>query len=137
MNNGPETNQNPEAASGDPQLEALLWHALRPEDPYTGFADRVLSRLADEQPSLPRSTTTSGGKLLAWPQTRLWITGAVAAALLVGLFEGEVAFRRAREQQRRIQQATEQFQTTERITVHALAQAREQLQRAGVPLSLD
>jgi hypothetical protein len=42
-----------------------------------------------------------------------------------------------REQQRRVVQATQQFQTTERITVRALAQAREQLQRAGVPLSLD
>ena len=63
--------------------------------------------------------------------------GAIAAAVILGLFEGEGAYRRVREQQRRIAAATAQFQTTERVTVHALAQAREQLQRAGVPLTFD
>ncbi len=132
--------------SSDPQLEAALRLALRPEIPPAGFADRVMARALATEPQVQASNgqgKTSDPaivhkpKLLHWPQSRLWITVAVAASLLVGIFEGGVALKHVREQQRRIVEATKQFQTTERITVHALAQAREQLQRAGVPLTLD
>ena len=126
------------AGSGDPPLEAALRRTLEPEFPPIGFADRVMARaLAGDRPQSLGSKMQAHGNLLHWPQRRLWITGAIAAALVAGILEGGVAFRRVREQQRRIVEATQQFQTTERVTVHALAQAREQLQRAGVPLSLD
>ncbi len=158
MNNGPENlklekGANPAAgadgaaassapaASGseDPQLEAALRRALRPEIPPAGFAERVMARALAENAAAPVVTAgrPQNGKLLHWPQSRFWITGAVAAALIAGVFEGGLAYRHVREQQRRIVEATHQFQTTERITVHALAQAREQLQRAGVSLTLD
>ncbi len=158
MNNGPEQNEfegdagaatrpfppdesrEPSAAEvDDPQLEAALRLALGPELAPGGFAERVMARaLAGDRPAPVANTThPQSGKLLHWPQSRLWITGAVAAALIAGVFEGGMAWRHVREQQQRIVQATQQFQTTERITVHALAQAREQLQRAGVPLTLD
>ena len=145
MNNRPEISHIEEGNGGggsDPGLlEAGLRQALRHEDPPHGFADRLLARaVAGDVPS-PTGEVVSPlrtpGKLLHWPMRRLWLRGGIAAALILGLLEGESTYRRVREQQRRIAEATAQFQTTERVTVHALAQAREQLQRAGVPLTFD
>lgn len=157
MNNGPEdlklerdaghTAAAAEVDANDPELEAALRQALRPELAPAGFTDRVMARALAGSGSAPvasvasaplaAATPRSKAKLLHWPQSRLWVTGAVAAALVAGILEGGLAVERVREQRRKIVEATQQFQTTERITVHALAQAREQLQRAGVPLSLD
>ncbi len=142
--NGPEYTKLAEGAGeGDLDLEGLgpaLRRALRHEDPPGGFADRVIARaLAGEQAPATAATSQAvkPGRLLPWRVRPLWMRGAIAAAVILGLFEGEGAYRRVREQQRRIAAATAQFQTTERVTVHALAQAREQLQRAGVPLTFD
>ena len=148
MNNRPEHTNLGEGMGGDelgtdafePTLEPGLRAALRHQDPPPGFADRLVARaLAGDQPTAtaPSSKPQDHGKLLPWRVRPLWMKGAIAAALILGLFEGEGAYKSFREQQRRIAQATAQFQTTERVTVHALAQAREQLQRAGVPLTLD
>jgi hypothetical protein len=64
------------------------------------------------------------------PQFAGWMTGAVAAVLAVGVFAGGQAYRRHEEKVL----ATQQFETATRITDQALAQARQQLQQAGVPL---
>ncbi len=127
-----ETEEAPNA-----QLEAVLRHALARVDPPSDLADRILDRISTPEELQSLFGAQSSGKLLHWPQSRVWITWVVAAALLLGVFGGGIVVRRVREQQRRIVQATQQFQTTERITVRALAQAREQLHRAGVPLTLD
>ena len=144
MNNGPEEideNTLTDGATPTP-LEVQLRRALRPEDPPSGFADRVLARagVARAQPPpvpAPPGGEHSRGRLLSWPMRRPWVSGAIAAALVLGCFEAEITWQKVREQERRVAQATAQFQTTERVTVHALAQAREQLQRAGVSLTLD
>lgn len=101
---------------------------------FAANAERGSSATARDAGTGGRGTR---GRLLSWPEHRLWVSGLIAAALVAGVFEGEMTYKRVREQQRRIQQATQQFQTTERITLRALSQAREQLQRAGVPLNLD
>lgn len=144
MNNGPEQTNLGEGMGGDDlgleTLEPALREALRQQDPPAGFADRLMARaLAGDEPKqiAPDPKPQDHGKLLPFRVRPLWMKGAIAAALILGLFEGEGAYKSFREQQRRIAQATAQFQTTERVTVHALAQAREQLQRAGVPLTLD
>jgi hypothetical protein len=74
----------------------------------------------------------------AWrlPQARFqsfgWMSGALAAVLLVGVFGVEqVHVRHEREQ---AAQATQQFETAMRVTDHALDQTRAQLQRAGIKL---
>ena len=124
-------------------FEADLRRTLHHRDAPAGFADRLVARALAGERAAPvltpgnASLTSVEGKLRRWPERRLWLTGAIAAALIAGLFGGEVEYRRFREQQRRVAEATRQFQTTERVTVRALAQAREQLQRAGVPLNLD
>ncbi len=142
--NGPEHTEF-EERTGDGELglevlEPALRQALRHEDPPAGFTDRLMTRaLAGERAARVAAAPEAGepGKLLPWRVRPLWMRGAIAAALILGLFEGEGAYKRVREQQHRIAAATAQFQTTERVTVHALAQAREQLQRAGVPLTFD
>ena len=124
----------------DPQLEAALRQVLGHQDTPPGFTDRLVARvLAGDYPHAvaPLVAPAAKGKVLAWPSSGIWVRGAIAAALLLGVFEGESAYKRFREQQRRIAEATAQFQTTERVTLRALAQAKEQLQRAGVPLTLD
>ena len=148
MNNGPEYTKFAEGSgeAGDDLdlqlLEPVLRQALRHEDPPAGFAERLMARaIAGDRPAplsaAAGSESAKAGKVLHWPMRRLWVRGAIAAALILGLFEGESTYKRIRDQQRRIAEATAQFQTTERVTVHALAQAREQLQRAGVPLTFD
>ncbi len=64
------------------------------------------------------------------PQFAAWMTSAVAAMLVVGVFAGEHAYRRHEQ----TVLATQQFETATRITDEALAHTREQLARAGVSL---
>jgi hypothetical protein len=146
VNNGPEHTRFAEGSSGEDlatvDMETALRQALRPEDPPAGFADRLMARAAAGERPAALTANTGGpsrpaGKLLAWPAHKTWTRGAIAAALILGLLEAESTYTKMREQQRRIAAATAQFQTTERVTVRALAQAREQLQKAGVPLTFD
>ena len=111
-------------------LERQLIVALQRVDAPAGFADRVMARALDSGPRVP----VARGKVLAWPVMRAWVGGAVAAALVAGLFATETAVEHHRARERRVQQATAQFETAERITDRALEQARRQIQQAGVPL---
>lgn len=65
------------------------------------------------------------------PVPRLWMGGALAAALTLGVFAGEaIHVRHDRERA----EAEKQFDEAQQITERALAHAREQVQRAGVSL---
>jgi hypothetical protein len=59
-----------------------------------------------------------------------WMTGALAAVLALGVFFGGEAYK---QHERRVI-ATQEFETATHITDQALAHARQQLERAGVPL---
>ena len=74
-------------------------------------------------------------KLLTMPRRtviRTWIGGAIAAALVVGVFTGEQV--RVRSQQRKAEEARQQFETAMRVTDRALDRTRASLQRAGFTL---
>lgn len=105
------------------QFEEELTQAIRAVDPPDGFAERVMARAqASEQPR---------AKIFAMPR-RLpsWTSGAIAAALLLGVFFGvQTHLRHQREQAEFAQQ---QFEAGIRITDAALERTRHQLQRAGV-----
>ena len=58
-----------------------------------------------------------------------WMGGAIAAVLAIGMYGAEVLHQR-REQAK----ADQQFAVAVQATDHALAQTREQLQRAGLKL---
>lgn len=145
MKNGPEGTedfnennamQDEHTWTGESALERDLTAALRHVDSPRGFADRVVERaLAGQQVSAPiPAPEPRRAKVLAWPALRPWIGGAVAAALVAGLFATETAVQHRRAQERRVSQATAQFETTERITDRALEQARRHIAQAGVPL---
>ncbi len=65
------------------------------------------------------------------PVPRLWMGGALAAALTIGVFAGEAIHVR-RDHERAA--AEKQFDEAQQITERALAHARAQVQRAGVSL---
>jgi hypothetical protein len=119
----------PEPTSEDfAALEYELRNALRPVDPPAGFADRVIARARAEAPVPPKRAS-----ILAFPslRSRVWIPGAVAAMLLVGV-AGEQAHERM-EQRRKAEEAQKQFETALQLTDDALDHARQQLERAGIP----
>lgn len=75
-------------------------------------------------------TPKSGGKVLVFPKPRAWVGGALAAALVIGVFTAEQVHDR---RERRVA-AEQQFETATHIEDMALAHAREQLARKGISL---
>lgn len=63
------------------------------------------------------------------PKAQAWMGGALAAVLALGVFGAQQLHER-REQAK----ADQQFAVAVQVTDHALAQTREQLQRAGLKL---
>jgi len=105
------------------KFEQELTQAMRAVDPPDGFAERVMARAqTSEQPR---------AKVFAMPR-RLpsWTSGAIAAALLLGVFFGVQTHLRHQREQAQI--AQQQFEDGIRITDQALERTRQQLQRAGV-----
>lgn len=101
------------------RLDRELARILQRMDAPDGFAERVMAR----------ATAERRGKVLTFPRPRLWVGGAVAAMLVMGLFAGERV-----HQQREQERANQQFEAAMRVTDHALDQAQEQLERAGLKL---
>jgi hypothetical protein len=105
------------------QFEQELTQAMRAVDPPEGFAGRVLARA--------QASVRPRARVLTMPRRwQSWATGAIAAALLAGVFVGDqVHVRRQRE---RAELAQRQFEAGMRITDEALQHTREQLAQAGV-----
>ena len=124
MNQLDEANR-PEDYSGESfaEFEADLKQALRPLDAPEGFADRVMARVLDEEKPDLRVLTMK-------PRRRVWIGGAIAAALLGGVFGAELIQTHNRQQQAALVQ--QQFETGILITDQALAHVRDRLKQAGV-----
>ena len=107
------------------KFEEQLAQAMRRVDAPEGFAERVLERAA--QPEARRA------KVLAMPRrVRAWAGGAIAAAVLAGVFVTHEV--RLRDQRLEAERAQQQFETAMQITDLALDHTRRQLQRAGVEL---
>ena len=71
--------------------------------------------------------------VLAMPRrVRVWASGAVAAAVLAGVFVTHEV--RLRDQRLEAERAQQQFETAMQITSETLQDVRTQLQRAGVEL---
>lgn len=107
----------------DQKFEEELTRMMRSVDPPAGFADRTIARVVASS-KMPAKVIVMRQRL------RPWFSGAIAAALLLGLFFTErVHVRHEREQ---AAQAQSQFEAGIRITDRALEHTRQQLQRAGV-----
>jgi len=104
------------------EFEQELGRRMRRVDPPEGFMERLLERA--EAP--PRA------KVLTMPRRtvfRAWVGGAIAAALVAGVFVGE-----QRLQERKAEVARQQFETAMRVTDRALDPTRASLQRIGLAL---
>jgi hypothetical protein len=107
------------------ELEQELTQALRRVDAPAGFAERTMARV--QLAGSPR------GKLLMMPaRLRVWGSGAIAAALVAGVFAGQQVHERHERQKAEL--AEQQFQTAMRITDQTLDTVRLQLAQAGVPV---
>jgi hypothetical protein len=119
------------------EFDEMLTKALRPVQPPETLAKFLA--IAAEAEEHKRSTgrrwfrPASGGLIFvaSWmnPWPRAFAGGALAAALLLGVFVAEQAHRRHEQAE-----ATQEFATSERVTDEAIQRTREQLMRAGVPL---
>ena len=111
--------KQPEEMSNE--FEQELARAMRGVDPPQGFADRVMARAQADVPVR--------AKVLWMPRrVRQWTEGALAAALLAGVFLGEQAHLR----HQREQAAQQQFEQAMRITNRTLEHVQQQLWDAGV-----
>jgi hypothetical protein len=110
------------------RFEEELSDAMRRVDPPEGFAERVMARAqANDKPR---------ARIVPFPRrARVWVSGAIAAALLAGVFVAEQM--RLRQERERTELARQQFEAAMRITGETLQQARQQLQQAGVRVGTD
>ncbi len=124
------------------EFELLLARAMRRVDAPEGFADRVVARA--ETGSVAASTRVPksgpGAPKVVGMRPRfgllrmqVWAGGGIAAVLALGMFGAEQLHLR-RERAEQAAKADQQFAVAMQVTDHALAQTREQLQRAGLNL---
>jgi hypothetical protein len=126
----------PDAALAE--FERQLAQAMSRVDAPEGFAARVMERAANP-PAQVSEARPGAPKVVAmrpWfgmARMQAWAGGAIAATLALGMFGAEQLHQRhVREEQTAL--ANQQFAMAVQVTGHALAQTREQLQRAGLNL---
>ena len=107
------------------EFELQLARAMRRVDAPEGFVERVMETSANPAEKVRVMRPRQG----SW-RMQAWMGGAVAAALALGMFGAQQLHQR-REQAK----ADQQFAVAMQVTDHALAQTRQQLQRAGLKLS--
>lgn len=139
MSDGPERMTVDGASSEDVAFERELTVALRSLRVPADFGARIAAHAEGGTPQrmeLPPTSLTSPksltarGELIPFRSWRVIVGGAIAAALLAGVFATEDV-RGHREHARRQTEATQQFETATRITDQAMAHTREELERAG------
>jgi len=118
------------------EFERALTQAMRQVDPPETLVKFLMKAAEVEAES--RSPRRERKHKWAWfvPQARRqsfgWMSGALAAVMVVGVFGVEQVHVRHEREQAAV--ATQQFETAMRVTDHALDQTRAQLQRAGIKL---
>jgi hypothetical protein len=114
------------------EFELQLARAMRRVDAPEGFAARVMERGAS--PAEPAQKVVVMRSRFGLPRMQAWTGGAIAAMLALGMFGAEQLHQR-HEREQQTAMANQQFAMAVQVTDHALAQTREQLQRAGLNLS--
>jgi hypothetical protein len=146
---GPELVQDLALAEFELQMARAMSRVDAPE----GFAARVMERAADPEhaaaapaevsearPGAPRvmpgvvaTKVVAMRRRFGVARMQAWAGGAIAATLALGMFGAEQWHQR-RERAQQTEMANQQFAMAVQVTGHALAQTREQLQRAGLNL---
>ena len=130
------------------EFELLLARAMQRVEAPEGFGARVLERaigpegvvaarsqVSEERPFGGLRAGSGAPGVVVFRRRRglwrmqAWAGGAIAAVLALGMFGAEQL-----HQRRERELADQQFAVAVQVTDHALAQTREQLQRAGLNL---
>jgi hypothetical protein len=127
--NQPDEMDEYEMSPEEERFERDLARAMRRVDVPQGFAERTLARAHSAKPA-DAGTRSKAKVFVMRPSVRAWISGAVAAALLTGVFVADQV--RVRRQQEEVRAARQQFEAGLQITDAALDHARQQLANAGV-----
>ena len=107
-------------------FELQLTRAMRRVEAPEGFAASVMERAA--APAVLSKVVVMRPRL----RVQMWVGGAIAAMLVVGVFGSEEVH--VRHQREEAAVATRQFEAAMRIEDQTLQRTRERLARAGVPL---
>lgn len=121
-------NRHEEGTQEFEDLERELARALQPVEPPEGFAERVLARI-EPAVSINQKKLHPVGRLILFQRSR-WLGGAIAAALLFGIFFAKQAY--THHQQQKAELAERQFEAGLQITDLALERVREQLRRTDL-----
>lgn len=135
MNQPEELNPHPELPEpieSFAELERHLTQVLCRVAPPEGFVDRVVKQAAQPQSPARTNVVQMTGRQRLWTGWKRWTSGAIAAALLAGLFIAEHT--RESHQRKEAERAERQFEVALHITGETLEQTRQQLQEAGVDL---
>jgi hypothetical protein len=108
------------------EFELQLARAMSRVDAPEGFAARIMERAA-----APAENVVTMRPRMRLVRLQAWMGGAVAAALVVGMFGAEQVHQR-RERAEKAAIANQQFEAAVQVTDHALDQTRQQLARAGL-----
>jgi hypothetical protein len=107
------------------EFEAALIRAMRPVAVSPELTAKLMA-IADAPAVAPKA-----GKLVVMrPKAKVWFSGAIAAALVAGVFVAQDVHER-REQRA---MANQQFALSVQIEEKAMEHTRQQLEKAGVPL---
>lgn len=121
--NQPEEMDLHEGNLEEDRFERDLMRAMRRVDPPAGFVERTMARA--------HTTARPPAKVIMMrPGVRAWMSGAIAAALLGGVFVADQV--RVRHQREEAQAAQRQFEAGLQITDQTLEQVRLQLHEAGI-----
>jgi len=113
-------------------FELALTRAMRRVEAPAGFAERVMAEAAS-RPAHDDETVMNGAprgvRVFVMPRPKVWLSGAIAAALVAGVFVAQDVHQR---HEREV--ANRQFALSMQIEERAMEHTRQQLEKAGVPL---
>ena len=118
------------------EFDVELARMLRRVDAPEGFAAKVVDCAAADTRVRESGSGATGvvarGKLVVMPRVHAWMSGAIAAVLVMGCLVVERVH--VVRQQEQVAVTEQQFETAIRVTNRALDQTNEQLARAGLKL---
>jgi hypothetical protein len=127
-----------EVGSSEDEFELALTRAMRRVEVRTETSAKFLAIAAEAAAERkrtgklvyrPRPNSLRGGLLVMLPRPKIWLSGAIAAALVAGVFVAQDVHQR---HEREV--ANRQFALSMQIEERAMEHTRQQLQKAGVPL---
>ncbi len=123
-----------EVVSSEDEFELALTRAMRRVEVRAETSAKFLAIAAEAAAERRRTgkllfRPKTGGLLLMLPRPKVWLSGAIAAALVAGVFVAQDVHQR---HEREV--ANREFALSMQIEERAMEHTRQQLQKAGVPL---